>query len=202
MEKTLFTSHFGTLIVTNNFDNYTNFINKYSEHLINYELFNIKNKTGENAILYLPSSNISISTYSNVLFLEPVLCEQYLNGITIANISIINNQNFNIFHALNNISTDRSVFGIYHTAIKNLSANKVVALNQNEYFVKLCKLNPQFKNLKFDQFIFVVMVLSDLDILRVSDNSLNEYTILVSEQKSQLQNSSIYNFVNFNNKLN
>lgn len=196
---TLKASSFGTLVVTNDFTNYTNFINNYSNHLLNYEMYNLNNKTGENAILYLPNSDVRISSYSNVIFLEPVLCEGYLNIVNNAKI-FVRNENFSL-NIFKNVTTAREIFAVYHNAIKNLFNKGVFGECEYDYFMKLVKLNPQYKNLKFEQFTFVTLVLSELNIISIDTE--NVYNIILNaEVKSTLTNSKVYNFVHFMNKIN
>lgn len=199
INMTLKASSFGTLVVTNDFTNYTNFINNYSNHLLNYEMYNLNNKTGENAILYLPNSDVCISSYSNVIFLEPVLCEGYLNIVNNAKI-FVRNENFSL-NIFKNVTTAREIFAVYHNAIKNLFNKGVFGECEYDYFMKLVKLNPQYKNLKFEQFTFVTLVLSELNIISIDTE--NVYNIILNaEVKSTLTNSKVYNFVHFMNKIN
>lgn len=198
INSTLKSSNFGTLVVTNNFTNYTNFINTYSNYLLNYEMYSLNSKTGENSILYLPNNDINISAYSNVIFLEPLLCECYLNIVKNAKIYVNNDKlNLSIFK---NVNTSRENFAIYHNAIKNMFLKSTFGECEYNYFLKLVKLNPQHKNLKFEQFVFVTMVLSELNIITI-DNE-NVYNIFINKDvKNALNNSKIYNFVSFMNKV-
>jgi single-stranded-DNA-specific exonuclease len=184
-------SNIGTLIVTYNFNNYINFIKNYKNKILNYELYNINSNNAENTILFCPNFENIISNYSNVIFLEPVLFDGVLNKIVNANIYIVNSKNG---YNLNKISVSREVFAKYHNAIKNAQHKEINAINDLEYFKKLVKLNPQYKQLAFDQFTFVTYVLQELGIIKISDDEFY-YLTINSEEKNNLSNSKIYNYI-------
>lgn len=190
-------SKMGNLFVCFNFDTYNKVIKNLSEHIKNYETFNIKTSTGSNTIIYLPTSFENFNNYNNIFFFDEILTKEYLNNFN-SNITIfkVNNQT-----CLNQLNTDRNVFAKYHTAIVNAINNKLSGYSKIEYFYSLKKLNPQFKDLKFDQFTFVVMVLSELNILQITNEELNYSISLNKNVNNPLTNSKIYNYVNLINKL-
>lgn len=192
INSTLKSSSFGTLVVTNNFKSYTKFINEFGQYISNYELFTINNKTGENAILYLPNYE-EITGYSNIILLEPVLVDSALICFNAKNLYVANFNSQVVVNCFNNISIERNIFGQVHVAIKNMIKKELFGENEYDYFNKLIKVNPQIKHVKFDQFVFIVMVLKELNILEIINGDF--YNIIIKENKNPLENSKIYNYV-------
>ncbi len=194
LKNTLVASSFGTLVVTNSFENYNNFLNNFGAFVVNHELFEMQSKTGENCILYLPNFAEPLSGYGNVILLEPVICEGVLSQFHANNIYVAQNGFQSVLKNLQNITCDRNVFGHIHFAIKNMQQQKLFGENEADYFAKMLKLNPQLKNLKLDQFVFVRLVLHQLGIISLELDDF--YAITTNENsKNPLTNSSIYNYV-------
>jgi len=91
---------------------------------------------------------------------------------------------------LKNLDCNRAMFGKYHNAIKQCSAKYSQEIDLISFYNKLKKLNPQFSNIKFNQFNFVVLVLEELGICKINAGRI-EFT----DVKSNLKNSNIYNFI-------
>ena len=105
-------------------------------------------------------------------------------------------------NAITDLNTNRNIFGIYHTAIKKLVQKNIHSFSEQEYFNLIKKKMPEYKNFKFNQFVFVTMVLSELNIINIINNT-DYYEITInSNVNNQLTNSSIYNFVNLFNTVN
>lgn len=185
-------SPFGTLVVANTFESYKNFTD-LKLPITNFELFNITNNSGINTVVFSPSNLDNFKNYTNIIFLDTPLCEGYVNELLkINDIYIVEGCiNMNIFK---NLSSSRTTFGNYHNAIKSFCTdNSIQYLNGNliESFNNFKKSN--FKNIKFkyDQFIYVLLVLGELEILKFENNNL-----IFNSKKNNLENSSIYNFLN------
>ena len=190
---------FGTLIVANDFNAYTYAVNQFGNQLFNFESFSVKDLTGTNTLLYLAKNSVNFSNYNRVVFLNDVLHENYLFGIN-AKILLHNVSKGN--NVLSELDVSRSEFGIYHKAILTMSNKNLGSYSEQEYFNLLKKQHPSYKNLKFNQFIFVTLVLSELNILNIT-NELNEYKIEVNKGvNNPLTNSKIYNYVNLFKKVN
>lgn len=185
---------FGTVFVTYDFANYQKLL-KQVKNINNFEMFTLNNVTGINTIIFSPNYNIDLSAFENVVFLEVPLCDGFLYSLKNENIYIVDNQyNINIYKSIN---TDRNVFARYHQAIKNAIDKGISATNLVEYFSAIKKLNPQYNSLNYKQFIFVEMVLTELGILKQIDDVKYELTNV----KSELKNSTIYNNILLLNKL-
>jgi len=186
--------HFGTVFVTYDFSNYQKLL-KQVKNINNYEMFTLNTVTGVNTIIFAPNFDVDLSAFENVVFLEVPLCDGYLYSLKNENIYIVDNQyNVNLFKA---ISTDRKVFGEYHQALKNAIDKGISGTNMVEYFSAIKKLNPQFNNLNYKQFVLVEMVLTELGILNKIDTIKYEFTNI----KNELKNSTIYNNVLLLNKI-
>lgn len=185
---------FGTVFITYDFNNYLK-ISKQVNNINNFEMFNINNVTGINTLIFAPYSNTDFSMFENIVFLDMPLCDGFLYSLKNNNIYVCdNNYNLNIYKK---ISADRGVFIKYHNAIKTAINKNINSLNLIEYFSAIKKLNPQYSSLNFNQFVFVVMVLKELGILRIDEN--NNFSF--SDVKNDLKNSTIYNNVLLFNRI-
>lgn len=196
--NSLLNTGFGTLIVANSFEAYNYTVSNYGNHITNYETYQVKELNGANTLLYLAKNTKNFTLFKNVIFLDEVLHKNYLSNIN-SNIYLSNIKKGNI--ALNNLSTERNIFGQYHNAIKTLATKKISSYSEQEYFALLKKQSLNYKDFKFNQFIFVTMVLKELGILNIT-NELDNYTITInSGVNNPLTNSTIYNFVKLNQVL-
>ncbi|MBE5735687.1 MAG: single-stranded-DNA-specific exonuclease RecJ [Clostridiales bacterium] len=188
--KKLNTSNkFGTLVISNSIDTY----NKFNENILdfpNYELYTINNKTGLNTLIFAPSNYENIVNYDNVILLDAPMHMGLVNYLAELgkNVIICNNQ-FDK-KVLKNLDYNRSVFGKYHNAIKQCAKRPGNNTDLLMFYSKLKKANPQFSNIKFNQFVFVVLVLEQLGICVVDGGN-----ITFTDVKSNLKESGIYNFV-------
>ena len=184
---------FGTVFVTYRYSEYTK-ISKNIKNINNFEMFTLNNFTGINTLIYSPDIDTDFSSFTNVVFLDMPLCDGYLYNLKNENIYIVNdNYNMEIFKS---VSLDRKVFIKYHQALKMAITKGISAPNDVEYFTNVKKLNPQCNSLNYKQFTFVLIVFSELDIIRRDNNSL-----YFTDIKNDLKNSIIYNNVLLFNKL-
>lgn len=197
MLKSIMHNSFGTLFVTNTIESYNYAVTNFGDFIKNYETYSVKDLTGSNTLLYMAKTTSNFSNYINVVFLDEVLDIKYLQSIN-ANIYLAPvTKDYTVLKSLN---CDRKEFGYYHTAIKQTFAKGQYSYSEQEYF-NLIKHNSGYKNLKFNQFIFVTMVLSELGIIKI-DKKLDYYNIEVTGFNSQLNLSTIYNFVKLYNETN
>ena len=181
-------------MVTYEYSNYQKFL-KQVKNINNFEMFTLNNFTGVNTIIFAPNYDTDLSAFENIVFLEMPLCDGYLHNLDNENIYVVDNKyNFGVYK---NLSTDRNEFAKYHNAIKFAIDKDVLASNLIEYFSILKRLNPQFSTLNFKQFVFVIMVLKELGILKEVDQVKFEFTDI----KKELKFSTIYNNVMLFNKL-
>lgn len=182
-------SKFGTAIIINNMDTYFNAI-KVIKNVTNYEIFDIINACGENVIIFSPNSDVVFKDYQNIFILDSFLCGGYINSLSTKfnHIYYVNNQlNMNLF---NNLVCSRDIFAKILNSVKSNKLLKPVP-DLITYFNNLRKYNYIDKNIKFNQFVFFMLVMEELGILKFVDGCI-EYTDI----KSKLENSSIYNFIN------
>lgn len=182
-------SKFGTAILINDMDTYFASI-KLLPDIHNYELFDIKNACGENVIVFSPDIKTNLKDYDNIFMLDSFLCEGY-----VASISTKFNKIYTVQDRLNmslfaNLDTSRETFARIHNAIRVASINTAVP-DLVSYFNQLRKLNLVDKSIKYNEFIFFVMVMEELGIMKYSDGLLS----INNGVKSNLNDSAIYNFV-------
>ncbi len=180
---------FGTLVVINNFESYKKALPKLT-NIYNFELYNINDEKGLNTLILAPFSTKNFKNYTNVIFLDFPLCDEYINNLPNANIYAINKPY--PFNSFTTISGEHSVFASFHNGIKNAITKGIKSYNIYGYFLQFKTLNPQIQNAKFEQFMFVYLVLSELNII----SKTNEFELIYNHGvKTQLTNSSIYNAI-------
>lgn len=179
---------FGTCILINDMDTYFKSI-KLLKNIDNYELFNINNSSGENVIVFAPNSDINLKDYNNIVLLDNYLCEGYLNSLSNRfNRIFTSNERLNM-SLFKNLDTSRQMFGNILNSIKAFNQTKPMP-DMVTYFNNLRKNNFIDKNIKFNQFVLFVLVMEELGIINF-ENGIME----VTNVKSELSKSSIYNFI-------
>lgn len=189
----------GTLIISNSFDTYNYIANNYYHCITNFETYQVKELNGSNTLLYLAKNTKNFTLYKNIVFVDNILHDNYLKNISTQNIYVL--ENSSLSNVFTDLSVDRKIFGIYHNAIKSLATKNLSSYSEQEYFALLKKNNPNFKDYKFNQFIFVTMTLSELGIISIT-NELDNYSISINKDvNNPLANSTIYNFVKLNQSI-
>ncbi|MGN0961782.1 MAG: single-stranded-DNA-specific exonuclease RecJ [Christensenellales bacterium] len=181
-------SKFGTAVIINDMDTYFNCV-KLIKGINNYELFNIYNACGENVIIFAPSSELSLKDYQNIFIIDSYLCNGYISSLcTKFNkvYTIDSKINMKLFSSLD---TSRNTFAKIMNAIKSNVASSPVP-DIITYFNNLRRFNLIDKSIKYNQFIFFMLTMEELGIL-----TFEEGLIKISGIKSNLENSSIYNFI-------
>ncbi len=181
-------SKFGTAVIIYDMDTYFSAV-KLLNKITNYEMFDIHNACGENVIIFAPNSDVNLKDYNNIFLLSNFLVEGYISSIS---------TKFNKVYTLSipldmqlfkGIDVSREVFGKIMLSIK---ACKNIAPMPDliTYFNNLKRNNYIDKNAKYNQFYFFVMVMQELGICKFEDGLMQ-----ISNIKSNLDNSSIYNFM-------
>ena len=181
-------SKFGTVVVVNNMDTYFGCV-KAIKNINNYELFDIINACGENVILFSPDSSLSFKDYQNIFFLDSYLCKGYISSVATKfnKIYSVNSQiNMGLF---SNLDSDRNTFAKIMNSIK-LNKNTSPVPDLITYFNNLRKSNLIDKNIKYNEFMFFMLTMEELGILKFNDGIIE-----LTDIKSKLESSSIYNFV-------
>ena len=184
-------TYYGTLVIANTFESYNEFLRYNIGNVSNFEIFDLTNATGVNTLILSPKTLPNLTNYNNVVFLDRVLCNGYLNSISNSykiNIYCVQNHNNEVFKAL---SCNRQTFATYHNAIVNSIIQEVKADNSEDYFFLVRKLHPQLKTLTLSQYTFVPMVLTQLGILSFENGAYK----INKDIHSQLHNSSIYRYI-------
>jgi len=181
-------SKFGTVVIVNNMETYFDCVKNIST-INNYELFDMHNACGENVIIFSPNSDVSFKDYQNIFVLDCYLCKGYISKLCskFNKVYCVNSQiNMNLFA---NLDISRNIFAKMHNAIKaNLITNPVPDLIS--YFNNLRRFNHIDKNIKFNEFVMFILIMEELGILKFADGIIE-----ISNTKSHLENSSIYNFI-------
>ncbi len=181
-------SRFGTAVLINDMDTYFSVTKQLSE-ITNYELFDIRNACGENVIVFSPESTANLKDYDNIFILDSILCEGYIAELSTKfnNIySVQDRLNMNLFA---NLDTSRDTFAKIFQAIKLANITTPIP-DLVTYFNQVRKINILDKSTKYNQFIFYIMVMEELGIMKYSNGMLE-----ITNNKSVLTNSAIYNFV-------
>lgn len=180
---------FGTAVIINDMDTYFAII-KQLPSIRNYELFDIHNACGENVIIFAPNSDVNFKDYQNIFVIDSYLCKGYISSLCTKFNSVYtidSKLNMKLFSSLD---TNRNTFGKILNAIKSNVASAPVP-DIITYFNNLRRFNLIDKNTKFNQFVFFLLVMEELGILSFNDGVIN-----ISGNKSNLEKSSIYNFIN------
>lgn len=181
-------SMFGNVVLIYDMDMYFK-ATKLIPNIKNYELFDIHNACGENTFVFSPNSDINLKDYNNIFILDNYLVEGYLSSIS---------TKFNKIYTLNNkinmdmfkgIDVDRNAFAKNMLAIKAYK-NATPMPDLITYFNNLKRHNFIDKNAKYNEFYFFMLVMEELGICKFQDG-----LVTISNIKSNLENSSIYNFV-------
>lgn len=181
-------SLFGTAVLIYDMDTYFK-ATKLIPNIKNYELFDIHNACGENTFVFAPNSDINLKDYNNIFILDNFLVEGYIAHLS---------NKFNKIYTLNSkinmdmfkgIDVSREVFAKNMLAIKAYK-NATPMPDLITYFNNLKRHNFIDKNAKYNEFYFFMLTMEELGICKFEDGLIN-----ISNIKSNLENSSIYNFV-------
>lgn len=181
-------SKFGTAVIVNDMDTYFKAV-KSLNFINNYELFNILNSCGENVIIFAPQDNVNLKDYNNIFLLDSYLCSGHLANLSskFNKIYTVDSQlNMNLF---SNLDTNRNLFAKIMNSIKAYTITKPTP-DLISYFNSLRRSNTIDKNIKYNQFVFFMLVMEELGILKFANGEIE-----ITGVKSKLENSSIYNFV-------
>lgn len=181
-------SRFGTAVIINDMDTYFACI-KQINTIKNYEIFDIINACGENVIIFAPNSNVNFKDYQNIFLIDSYLCKGYVTSLCTKFNSVYTIDSKINMKLFNSLDTNRNTFAKILNAIKtNISSAPVPDIIT--YFNNLRRFNLIEKTIKFNQFIFFMLVMEELGIL-----SFESGTISITGVKSNLEKSSIYNFI-------
>lgn len=183
---------FGTIFVTNKLLNYNEFIKKYClDNIYEKFVFNNYSSGGFNAISLYPTDINLFKDYSKIVFLEPVLDKSYLAKISqISNAQIYIPQNGTFDKKLfAKIDTRREKIGEFYNALKSL--NGKTCLNELHAFNRMSRL----KRINFKNFHAYLMIFEELNLINIEQ--VDGYKITINNNKTDLKNSKIYNYLNF-----
>lgn len=182
-------SKFGTAVLINDMDTYFACV-KMLPQISNYELFDIKNACGENVIVFSPDASTNLKDYDNIFMLDSFLVEGYLASISTKFNKIYAVQDRLNMSLFSNLDTSRETFGKIHNAIR-LANITVPQADLVAYFNMLRKQNLVEKTIKYNEFVFFVMVMEELGIMKFNGGLME----INSGVKTNLKDSAIYNFV-------
>lgn len=181
-------SRFGTAVIINDMDTYFACI-KQINTIKNYEIFDIINACGENVIIFAPNSDVNFKDYQNIFLIDSYLCKGYVTSLCTKFNSVYTIDSKINMKLFNSLDTNRNTFAKILSAIKTNIASAPVP-DIITYFNNLRRFNLIEKTIKFNQFIFFMLVMEELGIL-----SFDNGTISITGVKSNLEKSSIYNFI-------
>lgn len=180
---------FGTAVLINDMDTYLSLV-RALKFIKNYELFDIKNACGENVIVFSPDASTNLKDYNNIFLLDSFLCEGYLASFSTKFNKIYAVQDRLNLSLFTNLDTSREGFAKIHNAIKVAGITTPQA-DLVAYFNVLRKQNLVDKTVKYNQFVFFIMVMEELGIMKFSGGLIE----INNGIKTNLLASPIYNFV-------
>lgn len=181
-------NNFGTAVIINDMDTYFATI-KCLESIHNYEIFDILNACGENVIIFAPNGDVNFKDYQNIFVIDSYLCKGYVSSLCTKFNSVYTIDSKINMKLFSSLDTNRNTFGKIMNAIKSNVASTPVP-DIITYFNNLRRFNLIDKNIRYNQFVFFLLVMEELGILSFGDG-----VITISGNKSNLEKSSIYNFI-------
>lgn len=182
-------SRLGTLVIVNKMDTYFACV-KALKDIKNYELFKILNACGENAIVFAPSSEMVTKDYQNIFIMDTPITEDYPKSLSTKYNSVYCVDGTLNPAILNGIDASRHTFGLMLNAIKAYPEKTTAVPDIITYFNNLKRFGLVDKNLKYNEFIFFMLTMSELGICDFADGR-----VIVTDVKSNLENSKIYTFI-------
>ena len=165
--------------------------NKYLELTnldnVNFYLYRHNNNKHDNAIVYAPDYIDNIIGYDYVFILDVPFVDTMPYMLSHGNKAIFVQSG--LTHNSNVLSCDRNTFVTYFKAIRDTITKKDYTQNYTIIYEDIIK-HKEYKNLKFPQFMFVLLVMNELKIIEC--DGVLKYNKSI---KSDLTQSSIYNYV-------
>ena len=138
-------TNFGTLIIINKMESFENYRQILTENNVKEFFLKINDKFGLNAYSIGLSSFKNINNFERIIFVDPVLNNNYLNELSLntdAKIICLKNDknisNKNIFK----FDLSRNTIGKYYSIFKDSSRKKLKTNDIHSYFSLLKRLNP------------------------------------------------------------
>lgn len=182
-------NYYGTLVLTHNIDTFNMVKNYNIDNIINYQIFdNID--TVYNTLLLLGDTELNLHNYNKVVLLDNYN-EGFKNYLRLMRLQVICAKGVLDQIPYDILSTERSVFGIYHNGIINSINKNTFGYTKYWYFQNFRKVNPQI-NADYSQFTFVVAVLSELGIINEIRENYSYKLSINTDVKADLNNSLIY----------
>ncbi len=188
----------GTVLAVSNFRDYetlTQILEK-NNLAVNFDLHNITSKSKENTLIFAPFS-LDFSFYENVVLFFDNYSHDLVEQLVAKNKRIFlvekensEKQNNELF---SKILLSRKVFAKYHTALKKMVGKSLNFECYLDLFKLFKKNNASLTNLLFSQFVFVILVLKQLQIIETTDNK-----IIFTNNKNKLENSLLYQYFKLN----
>lgn len=187
------TNPFGTIFVSYRSQSYREFTEKYySKNIEELFVFNNWDDNGYNALSLYPIDLRIFKNYNNIIFLDPILDKSYLAEVqkySKGEIFILTDATFNkkLLHSVNLSRNAILDFFVKLKAFKDQSFTNILHLYHS--FSKNNKIS-------FSNFYVYYLILKDLKIIRIIDESQFAFEIK-STEKTNLNNSEIYNTLNY-----
>lgn len=190
-------SNFGTLIVVNSLKGYQRIKSLLLEYNVKCCIKNIDTSRGENVCVMNLSSFDNIQNYTNIMFIEGILSNRYLQNFTG---TLFIPKDFQFENKLLNLDTNRETFVSFYKAFELLANKELKAKDEYSFFVSLKRMCPHLKNYDYRQFIACLYVFNELNIVLIEKNDVFSIKINYGV-KTILDNSNIYKDLKLLNKL-
>lgn len=183
-------SVFGTAFVFFSQKTMTKFLDDYNtENIYNFEIGENLTDGGFNSIIFCPAGLGFVKNFNKIVFCDPILDAGYLAEIqklTTAEIYIPNFKKFDskLFMTINNT---RENFGKIYSVFKKV---------ENVCFHSLQSMYAEFcrHKINFADYYFAFLVFKELNFIEHNIQN-NNFSISLTNVKSELTNSKIFNFV-------
>ncbi len=181
---------FGTLLVINSLKSYNALHNDLKQFQLNYFVSGVNNLTKENSISFGLDKFTNLKFFDNIIFIDPILNENYLKNFNNLNIYAPQNTNNQKFE----IDLNRNKLGNFYLTLKDSLSKIVTEQNEHDYYLSFKRLNPNYKNLTFTEFVAYVNVFADLNLIEITIDN-NYHLSLKSTEKTDLNYSQFYNLL-------
>ncbi len=185
----------GNAIIIYNQSTFERFKNLLDLYNLNYYIGGSQSRFEENCVIFALDDLSGVINYKNLIFMDNLLETNFLGGSN-SNIYAIKNQQSKI----EKLFLSRDNFGVIYKAIVGAIKSKAYYANEIEFYNLVRKINPQLSKMNYSQFIASLYTFIELGMIKF--NTKYQYNLYVDETvKSKLENSSLYNKLNFLSKI-
>lgn len=186
--------HSGTAIIIYNSETFEKLKSLLLDYQLNYYVGGSQSKFEENCVVFALEDIKSVENYKTIIFVETLLDTAFLGGY-VGNVYAQKNQQVKI----DKLFLTRDNFGVIYKAILMVINSKIDYSNEIEFYNLLRKMNPHLSRLNYSQFVASMYTFLELGMIKLDKE---DYLFSVDNTvKSKLENSKLYNKLNFLSKI-